>query len=159
MPDNLHDRDILEWSERQSDLLRQVAGSERHDDVDWQHVIEEIAAVGIAQLNDVRGLLRQAMICLVRINLNGDDRARPDWELELACALDDAADQFTPSMRQRVNLNFLWGRVLLRTARLFPGDPRGRALPDHCPWSIDDLLENDRDQLSGALAGWPVAST
>jgi hypothetical protein len=158
MPDDLYHRDVLEWSERQSELLRQVAVSERRAEVDWQHVIDEIAAVGIAQLNDFRGLLRQVMICLGRIHLNPDDKARPDREVELACVLDDAADQFTPSMRHRIDLDFLWGRVLLRTARLFPDNPLGRALPEHCPWSLDELLAGDLDHLLAALTGWPVAS-
>src|ERR1700722_5349653 len=156
MPDDLYERDILEWSERQSELLRVVADSEQRNGIDWHHVIEEITAVGVAQLNDVRGLCRQAMICLVRIHLNPADSEPPDWDLELACSLDDAADQFTPSMRHRIDLNFLWGRVLLRVARLSPDDPRGRALPEHCPWGFDELLANDRDHLLAARAGWPV---
>ena len=47
MPDDLYERDILAWSERQAELLRRVANGERVNDVDWPHVVEEIADVGI----------------------------------------------------------------------------------------------------------------
>jgi hypothetical protein len=159
MSNDLYVRDILEWSERQAGLLGRVAGDERHGDVDWRRVIDEITAVGVAQLNDVRGLLRQAMTCIIRIHLNWHDAARPDWELELGCLLDDAADQFTPSMEQRIDLDTMWSRTRARAIRPLPDDPRGHALPDHCPWTIDVLLANERDGLLSALAGWPVAPT
>jgi hypothetical protein len=58
MPDDLYERDILDWSERQADLLRRVAGGERVNHVDWPHVIEEIADVGGSELNSVRSYLR-----------------------------------------------------------------------------------------------------
>jgi Domain of unknown function DUF29 len=159
MPDDLYDRDILEWSERQTDLLRRVAGDERHQDVDWAHVIEEIKTVGTAQLNDVRGLVRQMMICLVRIHLDWNAATWPDRKLELDCLLDDATEQFTPSMNQRIDLELIWSRLRGRTLRHSSDDPRCRALPDHCPWSLDALLAGDHDALLAALAGWPVAPT
>ena len=44
MPDDLYERDILQWSERQVDLLRRLARSEHvNGAVDWPHVIEELA--------------------------------------------------------------------------------------------------------------------
>ena len=156
MPDELYERDILTWSERQAELLRRVAGTERYGDVDWSHVIEEIAAVGTAQLNDVRGIVRQAMICLLRIHFDRENVARPDWMAELACLLDDAAEQFTPSMPRRIDLDAMWSRVRTRTVRRFADDPRGHALPDRCPWTFDALLANDHDALLAALAGWPI---
>jgi len=159
MPDELYDHDILAWSERESNHLRRVAGDERYGGVDWPRVIEEIEAVGIAQLNDVRGMLRQAMICLLGIHFDQDGKARPDRLLELACLSDDLAEQFTPSMRQRIDLDLLWNRIHARAVQRLSSDPRVRALPDRCPWPLDALLDNDHDSLLAALAGWPVAPT
>ena len=156
MQDDLYDRDILEWSERQAAALRHLAGDEKHGDVDWPHVIEEIQGVGIAQLNDVRGIVRQAMMALVAIHLDRKNEARPDKILELGCLLDDAGEQFTPSMKQRIDLNRMWHRLRERTIRYSSDDPLCRALPDHCPWTLEALLANDHDALLAALAGWPV---
>ena len=113
--------------------------------MDWSHVVEEIQAVGTAQLNDARGLLRQAMICLVRLHFDRNDAARPDARLEPGLVLDDAAEQCTPSMRQRIDLDFIWHRVRARVIRDFMDDPRGQALPDRCPWILAALLANDHD--------------
>ena len=40
MPDDLYDRDVLAWSERQADMIRRLARGERVNDVDWLHVAE-----------------------------------------------------------------------------------------------------------------------
>jgi Domain of unknown function DUF29 len=157
MPDDLYDRDILEWSERQAAALRHLASVEKYADVDWRRVIEEIEGVGIAQLNDFRGIIRQVMMALVEIHLDWKNVARPDRILELDCLLDDAGEQFTPSMKQRIDLNMMWHRLRERTICRSPDDPRCRALPDHCPWTLEALLANDDDALLAALAGWPVA--
>jgi hypothetical protein len=159
MQDDLYDRDILEWSERQAAALRDLAGDEKHRGVDWPRVIEEIQGVGTAQLNDVRGIIRQAMMALVGMHLDWNNEARRDRILELECLLDDAGEQFTPSMRQRIDLNLMWHRIRERTIRHSPDDPRCRALPDDCPWTLEALLANEHDTLLAALAGWPVAPT
>ena len=52
--DDLYWQDILVWSERQAELLRRVAGGERVNDVDWDHVIEEIEDVGSSELHSVQ---------------------------------------------------------------------------------------------------------
>jgi hypothetical protein len=48
MLDDLYDRDALSWSEHRSSLLRRAARSDRVNEVDWEHVIEEIEAVGLS---------------------------------------------------------------------------------------------------------------
>ena len=157
MPDDLYERDILEWSARQADLLRRLATDENHNGVDWSHVIEEIEAVGTAQLNDFRGIIRQALIALIRTQLDPNNPARSDWTLEFSCLLDDAAEQFTPSMRDRIDLRLIWERVRARAIRRAPNDPRALALPEHCPWTVEALLAADHDALVARLAGWPVS--
>ena len=57
MSDRLYDRDILSWSEHQADLLRRIARGERVNDVDWEHVVEEIEDVGLSELHAVESHL------------------------------------------------------------------------------------------------------
>ena len=54
MPDDLYDRDTLARSEHEPNLLRRVARGERVNEVDWEHVIEEIEDVGLSQRNAVQ---------------------------------------------------------------------------------------------------------
>src|ERR1700682_4861097 len=108
MPDDLYERDILTWSERQAERLRRVADGERRNDIDWSYVIAEIADVGNSELNSVRSYLREAMIHLLKIYLAPDDLARDRRLTELDTFLDDAAVRFSPSMRQRIDLNVVF---------------------------------------------------
>jgi hypothetical protein len=147
MPDNLYEHDILEWSERQADLLRRVANGERRNDVDWPNVIEEIADLGSAILNSVRGCLRQAMIHLLKLHLAPDDLAHEHWLTELDTFLDDAADRFSPSMRQRIDLDAIYARARARVLNRAPG----RTVPAACPWTLDELLGGDTDALLAAV--------
>ena len=157
MPNDLYEHDILEWSERQAGLLRRVANGERRNDVDWPNVIEEIAGVGSAVLNSVRGFLRQAMIHLLmihllKIHLAPDDLTRDHWLTELDAFLDDAAERFSPSMRQRIDLDGSFAKAQARVLRRAPG----QVLPATCPWTLDELLAGDSDAL---LAAVPIQTT
>jgi hypothetical protein len=151
MPDDLYESDILDWSERQADLLRRVANGERRNDVDWPHVIEEIADVGSAELNSVRGYLRQAMIHLLKLHLTPDDLAREHWLTELDAFLDDAADRFSPSMRQRIDLDAIFAKSRVRVLRRAAGGS-AVTLPVACPWTLDDLLAGDFEALLAILS-------
>src|SRR3954451_20740917 len=58
----LYDDDILEWSERQARLLRQLAsGQPGNEAPDWANIIEEVESVGRSQLASVRSLLVRAL--------------------------------------------------------------------------------------------------
>jgi len=67
MPDGLYERDILSWSKHQADLLRPLARGERVNDVDWQHVVEEIEDVELSELNAVRSDVRLMLVLLLKI--------------------------------------------------------------------------------------------
>jgi hypothetical protein len=62
MLDDLYDRDALAWSEHQAGLLRRVARGERVNEVDWEHVIEEIEDAGLSELL-ARGMHRLPKGC------------------------------------------------------------------------------------------------
>jgi Domain of unknown function DUF29 len=66
MPNDLYDRDVLTWSEHQADLLRRLARGEQVNDVDWEHVVEEIEDVGLSELHAVAGYLEQILVHLLR---------------------------------------------------------------------------------------------
>jgi hypothetical protein len=66
MPNDLYDRDVLAWSEHQADLLRRLARGERVNDVDWEHVVEEIEDVGLSELHAVASCLEQILVHLLK---------------------------------------------------------------------------------------------
>ena len=102
---SLYDEDVVVWSERQCDLLRRVAKGERvNDQVDWDNVIEEIASVGNEQVHQVSSLLMQSIAHRLKAMAWPTARDVDNWEADARRFAADAADRFTPSMRQRLDL-------------------------------------------------------
>jgi hypothetical protein len=157
MPDDLYDHDILTWSERQADLLRRLANGERVNDVDWPHVIEEIADLGISELNAMRSLAGQMMIHLIKIHLFPADTARVHWHQELDAFVDSVTDRYASSMRQRIDLQTIWDRAKQRATKYFGGSRAIATLPHDCPWTIDELLASDHAALLASLPETPPA--
>ena len=59
MPDDLYERDVLAWAERQADLLQRLAAGERFNDdaVNWPNVIGEVRDAGLSELRTCQSLL------------------------------------------------------------------------------------------------------
>jgi len=151
MRDGLYDTDILAWSQTQADLLSRIARGQRVNGVDWENVVEEIADVGLSQLSSLRGLLRQAMMHLLKLHLWPNDTAGRHWRTEIDVFLDDAAERYAPSMRQRLDLEKIWRQTRTSVARAGGTDPAVNSLPMDCPWTLDDVLAGDQDALLAAL--------
>ncbi len=66
--------------------------------------------------------------------------AAPHWRAELLGFRADAAEMFTPSTRQRVDVANLYRRALDRMPESMDGQPP-LPVPDVCPFTLDELLE------------------
>jgi hypothetical protein len=141
---DLYETDILEWSQHQAALLRRLAAGERvNDQVDWANVVEEIESVGNEQVHAVSSLLTQAMAHRLKAMGWPDLCDVPNWQADARRFAIDAADRFTPAMRQRLDV----ARSYRRALRTLPDSMDGKpplTLPAECPWSLDELLAEDR---------------
>ena len=138
----LYERDTLAWAEQQAALLDRLAAGERlNEAVDWPNVIEEVRDVGLAQLTACRSLLRQAMLHLLKLQAWPDSPAASHWRSEVGVFLVDAADRFTPSMRQRIDLDELHAKALYLMRQGIDAGGEARPLPEACPFTLDDLLD------------------
>ena len=143
MPDGLYERDILEWAEQQSALLRRLARGERvNDAIDWPNLIEEMQDVGLSELHACESLVQQALLHLLNLHLEPESPAAPHRRGEVVGFLGGAARRFVPSMRQRIDVADLW-RLALRQTRAERGALAG--LPETCPFTLGDLLASDAD--------------
>ena len=152
MPDGLYEHDALAWAEQQAELLRRLAAGERlNARVDWPHVIEEVRDVGLSELRACQSLLQQAMVHLLKLHAWPDSLGAAHWRDKAGTFLDDAARRFTPSMRQRTELDELYAKALRRT-RTALDDPRAaHELPQACPFTLDALLDADVAKPEGLL--------
>lgn len=142
----LYDSDILVWSEQQAELLRRRARGERVDDVDWEHVVEEVESVGRAAMHAVEDLLDVALTHLLAVFASPSPDPVPHWRSEARAALARAARRASPSMLPRLDLQDLW--TLARDSAADTLGPHGgpaRALPAACPFTAAELLNRTPD--------------
>jgi hypothetical protein len=140
MLDDLYDRDVLAWSEHQADLLRRVARGERANDIDWEHVAEEIEDVGLSQLNAVQSLLQQILVHLLKLHGWPEFSAEHHWRAEIVAFQSEAERRFTPSMRQRIDLAKIYDRAARQIELTRYGGKAGLTPPMACPVTLDQLL-------------------
>jgi hypothetical protein len=84
------------------------------------------------------------------------------WLGEVTRARDDAADAFTPSMRQHLDLDAVWRRARRGAAAdLRSYGEAMAALPDSCPFTLDELLnrEVEAEAYAAKLAALAAAAT
>ena len=143
MPDDLYWDDALRWSEQQAARLRRVAAGERVNDVDWEHVIEEIEDVGNTELRACKSLLVKAIEQLLKLHGWPGHSANEHWRGETLSFLTDALLAFTPSMQQKIDLADLYRRALRAVRPLTMGGQPAQPLPETCPFALDDLLADD----------------
>ncbi len=138
---DLYDADVLEWSEHQARLLRRHAAGEPGNEVpDWANIIEEVEGVGRSQLSAVRSLLIRALEHDLKIKAWPQSRDLPHWKVEARRFRIDAAEAFTPSMRQRIDVDRLYRKALTLLPEEMDGQPPLPVDPV-CRITLDELLQ------------------
>jgi hypothetical protein len=151
MPDDLYHRDVLAWSEHQADLLRRLARGERVNEVDWEHVVEEIEDVGRSELNAVQSHLNQMLVHLLKLRGWPESPSANHWRVELVALQKDAARRFAPSMRQRIDLPRLYADGLEQLDGIQYEGTAPLPWPADCPFTLDQLLRGKRNALEEQL--------
>lgn len=138
----LYDDDILLWSEGQVRLLRRLAAGERvnDSDLDWPNITEEIEAVGRSELRACESLLTQAVAHWLKQACWPASVETRHWREEEIRFRQEAADAFTPSMRQRLDIGKIKHRAVQRLPDAIDGVARG-VLPDMGALTLDSLLD------------------
>lgn len=146
MPDDLYDRDVLAWSEHQADLLRRLARGERVNDLDWEHVVEEIEDVGLSELHAVVNYLEQILVHLLKVQAWPDSDSLNHWRAEIISFQGSAERRFAPLMERRIDLATLYQRAVRQVTTLNRRQ-RPPDWPESCPFSLDGLLRQDWAEL------------
>jgi hypothetical protein len=136
-----YETDILEWSEHQAALLRRMANGElvNSADLDWPNIAEEIESVGKSELASVKSLLVQALAHMLKAEAWPLSRDVPHWRAEARGLRSDAADRFSPSMRQKIDMAELYRRAIQRLPATIDDQPP-LPVPEQCPVTLDELL-------------------
>jgi hypothetical protein len=156
MPDGLYERDILSWSEHQADLLRRLARGERVNDVDWEHVVEEIEDVGLSELHAVESYLDLMLVHLLKVQGWPNSPSVGHWRAEIGSFQKNAARRFAPSMRQRIDLLKLYRDALVQLEGVDYDGTAARPSPVACPFTLDAMLTERRADLEACLGSAPT---
>ena len=151
MPDGLYERDVLAWSEQQATLLRRLARGERVNDLDWEHVAEEIEDVGLSELHAVHSFLTQILVHLMTLRGWPGSGARFHWRGEIVAFQTSARRRFVPSMRQRIDLPEIYGDTARQIGQLRRGNTPAIAPARLCPVTLDQLLTEPVEVLEAAF--------
>ena len=106
----LYDDDILLWSEQQAAAIRKL-GTTRRDlpnELDIENVAEEIESVGRSELAAVESHLQLILVHLVKLRVEPEADSVRHWRSEIAGFHSEMRRRYSPSMRQRIDLNELW---------------------------------------------------
>lgn len=97
-----YDTDILEWSERQADLLRRLgAGEKVNDQVDWENVAEEIQSLGQSERRSLAKHIRTVIEHLAKLEASPALEPRIGWRetiMRVRLDIQDLLDS-SPSLR------------------------------------------------------------
>jgi hypothetical protein len=144
----LYDEDFYAWSLHQAMLLRSLAGANVHlpNDLDLEHVAEEIEDLGNEQRFAVESNLMQAFAHLIKIVALPDDPAMRHWLKETDAFLIAAGRRYRPSMRRAIDLADIWrdGRRLATRALEIDENPVP-PLPEQPPFGLDELVNRQAD--------------
>ncbi|MCO6415767.1 DUF29 domain-containing protein [Siccirubricoccus sp. KC 17139] len=144
MPDDLYRTDIVTWSRQQAERLRRHVAGERVNDLDWEHVIEEIEDLGLSEINAVASLLTQAMVHALKIARWPDSEAVPHWTAEAVNFLAQAQRRYRPSMATRIAAEECFDdarRVVLAT----PGQGPEAPIPAAAALDLPAVMDRGAD--------------
>lgn len=106
---DLYDIDVVEWSERQAQLLRALAARQPSNEApDWDNIIEEVESVGRSQVDAVESLLTNALLHDLKAQAWPDARDVASWEGEARLFRSQARRKLTPSMRTKIAVGDLF---------------------------------------------------
>ena len=135
-----YETDVVVWAAEQAQFIR----TGRFDQLDLQHLAEEIEDVGKSEQRELASRMAVLLMHLLKWQFQPDRRSN-SWagtirvqRRQLAIAL-----QGTPSLRVSLNTpdwkELVWGDAVTAAAK-----ETGLELdtfPDACPWLMDDVLQ------------------
>ena len=144
-----YDSDFLIWTQQQAQALRALAKSRADlpNELDLEHVAEEIEDMGKSELNAVKSRIRNIMIHLIKAACDPNARAQPHWAIEVRAFHGELIYKVTPAMHARLDLPAIWRRArkvaLADLAEFGLREPAG--LPTDCPFTQEELISDEID--------------
>jgi hypothetical protein len=133
-----HDQDFYEWTQEQSRLLR--AG--RFDEVDFEHLIEEIESMGARERRELKSRLTVLLQHLLKWHFQPTHRSR-SWRLTIQDQRRMIPDHLrdNPSLKNSLDTIFVEAYMLAKGKASDETDIPESSFPASCPWTLQEVLE------------------
>jgi hypothetical protein len=143
-----YDEDIYAWSRHQAAILRGLTSRRRDlpNDLDLEHVAEEIEDVGKSELKSVISHLRQMLVHTIKIASSPEADPVAGWKSEIIDHQALAHDHFTNAMRKDIDVDDIWRRARREAEKKLAVYGEDMVpIPEACPLTLDELLDEDLD--------------
>jgi hypothetical protein len=147
-PEQLYEKDFYAWTRAQAKALRRLAATRPNVELDFDHLIEEVADLGVSQRDAVRSQVRRLIEHCLKLEYYPTHAPRVGWYETIIDARTEIEDKVTPTIRRGLprRLPRLWQQARRDTAaalRLHGEHVAADALPAECPYRLADLLRHD----------------
>jgi hypothetical protein len=143
----LYDEDFYAWTRTQAEALRRLAVTRPNVELDFEHLIEEVADLGKSERDAVRSLLRRIVEHCLNLEWSPAPAPRPGWHETIIDARTILEDKLSPALRRdiRRNLSKLYAQARRNAGgalRVHQEPGAADALPAECPYLLADLLRH-----------------
>ncbi|HYZ25805.1 MAG TPA: DUF29 domain-containing protein [Geminicoccaceae bacterium] len=146
--ERLYRKDFYAWTRDQAAALRRLADERWNGPLDLLHLAEEVEDLGSEQRWAVESQLERIIEHLLKLEHSPSHEPRRQWMISVVDARGEIARRMTATIRREVApaLADCYGRARRKAelALLDHGEAdAARALPDACPYALDDLLADE----------------
>jgi hypothetical protein len=134
----LYDTDLYAWTRAQAELLR----ARRFDELDVEHLAEEIESVGSKERRELRHCLALLMHQLLRYDYQSELRCR-SWRTAIMMQRHDIEALLSDNASLREGLKDMLAKAY-ELSRIWTEHETGlESLPSINPYSVDDVLTGE----------------
>ena len=141
-----YDDDFYAWTQHQAVVLREMAVTDNR--FDREHVAEEIEDLGKSERDAVRSQIRRILEHFLKLAYSNAEQTRFGWQESIDDARETLEYKLSATLRRGAEeeLGALYHRARRRAARplLEHGEKEAAdALPEICPFSLDEICRED----------------
>jgi hypothetical protein len=142
--EELYEQDFYAWTQAQAAALRRLADLRPNLDLDFPHLIEEVADLGTSERDTVRSQLRRIIEHCLKLEYSRAPAPRGGWYDSIIDARAVLDDKLSPSLHRDLeeHLQRLWAQARNKAdngLRRFAEPDAADLLPADFPYLLDDL--------------------
>jgi hypothetical protein len=142
-----YDRDFFAWTQQQAEFLRREAILRPGTDLDLENLAEEIESLGKRDRRALTNNVARIAEHLLKLQYSPATDPRPGWESSVDVHRSKARKILADSPGLRSDLQATLGESYddgrRRAARALRGEIDPKALPERCPYTVDQILDHD----------------